>query len=487
MNFISWPFWGLVVATVALVSLGRTHGRLPWRMAVIWVASYVFYAAWQWTYLGVLLISTTTDYFLSHGIAQSNRPAVRKTLLWLGISLNLGILGLFKYAEFITTNLNGWLNWCGVHGQLPEALHLILPLGISFYTFEAISYLVDVYRGDNPPAPSWWRYNAFIMYFPHLIAGPIIRFHHLYEQYAQGLARPNLDRLVTGAEMVVVGCVLKIAIADTVAPWADMVFEAPMNHSPLVTLIGTLAFTVQILGDFWGYTQIARGVSLWLNLSLPLNFNFPYNAANIQDFWRRWHISLSTWIRDYVFIPLGGSKNGDTPRSYGPVALTILATMGLAGLWHGAGWTFVLWGVFHGLLLVIHRGWRLLLASRSRLQAWTVGPIYHGSAVALTFAAASLGWVLFRSPYMSTAQIIYGNLFNLAAWGKAIAGALPGQWVQLEVLLLLALSGPLWAQMIERHYRPWPLWGKQLVWTATLLLCWLLTQDASHPFIYFQF
>ena len=483
MNFISWPFWALVIVAVGLFSLGNTKFQ-RWRMTVIWLASYVFYAAWQWEYLGVLLFSTTIDYFLSHGIHQTQKPRLKKTFLWIGIATNLSILGLFKYAGFFASSINGWLGWFGINGPLPEALQLILPLGISFYTFEAISYLVDVYRGDNPPAPSWWRYNAFIMYFPHLIAGPIIRFQQLHQQYANGLALPSRERVITGTEMIVMGCVLKILIANTVSPLADAVFEAPVGQTPLHVAIGVLAFTVQILGDFWGYTQIARGVSLWFNLELPLNFNFPYNAHNIQDFWRRWHMSLSTWIRDYVYIPLGGSKE----KSFGHVALTLLVTMGLAGLWHGAGWPFVCWGFYHGILLIIHRAWRKqLLPKFPALEALSQSSGYHMISIGLTFCFAALGWVLFRSPYLSTAGILFSTLFNLSAWTKAVQVSLPSQWIQLELLLFLALSSPFWMQLIDRHYKAWPLWTKQIAWTSILVICWLMSQDANQPFIYFQF
>ncbi|MEO1524576.1 MAG: MBOAT family O-acyltransferase [Planctomycetota bacterium] len=346
-------------------------------------ASYFFYGCWDYRFLSLMLISTVVDFFCSHGIAHSENHARRKWLLTISIVANLSILGFFKYAGFF---LDSFLDLASASGVTvsPRTWQIILPVGISFYTFQTMSYTWDVYRGEMKPLKSFWDFALYVAFFPQLVAGPIERGKHLSPQIESG-PRTTWAGIQSGTWLIAKGLFKKAVIADNLAPVADTAFAAEQPSAGLV-LIGVYAFAFQIYGDFSGYTDIARGVGRMLGYSLSLNFRLPYLATNPSDFWQRWHISLSSWLRDYLYIPLGGNRHG-TLSTYRNLMLTML----LGGLWHGAAWNFVIWGLFHGAILIGHR-W--LLQNAPLIE--TLGRSTYVFRVLFMFHLTCLGWLIFR-------------------------------------------------------------------------------------------
>jgi alginate O-acetyltransferase complex protein AlgI len=369
----------------------------------------------------------------------------------------------------------------GYSVDTPMVLNILLPLGISFYTFEAISYMVDVYRGKEP-ARNWLEYNYYIMYFPHLISGPIIRFGELVPQYRNPIQLPDVGRITNGLVLILLGYLFKVLIADPVAVLVEPVFSPPHDVGVLQAYLGVLAFTVQIYFDFMGYTHIARGISLLFNIELPLNFNHPYLADNISNFWERWHITLSRWIRDYLYFPLGGSK-GTLQRT----VLNLMVTMLICGAWHGAGWTFILWGGYHGMLLA---GYHLIKAVRQKVgphHALAV-PMNRWAATAVTFTLVTLGWILFRAPDLASTGAIFAKLANGSGLVKELFSTRHlDELTGILGMLTLCFSGPWIIRLLGYLYRPLPFWLKVQLCCILAFICWLLTAEGTEPFIYFQF
>lgn len=480
MNFVSTSFIAFLLVLFLLYILAPEK----WRKSILLFASYLFYATWSLPFAGVILISTSVDYWMSRLIANSDALARKQFYLVFGIVFNLLILIFFKYTNFFLDTAHGLAAMAGTSLQLPESLNILLPLGISFYTFEAISYLVDVYRG-KAIAPNWWNYNFYIMYFPHLISGPIIRFAELLPQFENRLKLPSRKRLANAFELILLGYIFKVFIADQAALIADPVFGEPARFSPFQTLSGVLAFTVQIYFDFMGYTHIARGVSLLFNIELPLNFNHPYLASNISNFWERWHITLSRWVRDYIYIPLGGSRGRATQT-----IKNLMITMLICGAWHGAGWPFILWGGYHGLLLSVYhvfKDWRKKALPPVFLEHWLYGAI----SVCLTFVLVMFGWVLFRATDMTSVAIIVKNLLMvpdiLSAAGSILASGHLSELATLLILLLACFIGPWVVPPLQALYRPIPYWAKVQFATVIFLLGWIVTSEGLRSFIYFQF
>jgi len=482
MNFVSFPFVAFFLVTLLLFYGLPARLRLP----LLLIASYLFYATWSIPFIAVILLTTTTDYWMSQIIHHSPSLVRRKLALGGGLLINLLILAFFKYTNFLLETSHGLAHWLGYSLAIPHAYSILLPLGISFYTFEAISYMVDVYRGKEP-APNWWQYNFYIMYFPHLISGPIVRFVELFPQYAKPLARPSLARIANGVELILLGYAFKVLLADAVAPLSDAVFQNPAKASALASYIGALAFTVQIYFDFMGYTHIARGASLLFNIEMPLNFNHPYLADNISNFWERWHISLSRWIRDYLYFPLGGSRG-----LLAATMLNLIITMLICGAWHGAGWTYILWGAYHGLLLAFYHLYKHVKKNHlSGFSAIFRHPLYQFGATCLTFMAVVGGWVLFRAPNVAVAGVVFSRMADFHGLSTELHGMFATKHLsQLGTLLLLltcCFIGPWAIQGIARLYRPLPYWAKVQVAYILVLICWLMTAEGTHPFIYFQF
>lgn len=481
MNFVSYSFVFFFIAVLLLHTLLPQRTRMP----LILLASYVFYATWSIPFIGVILFTTTFDFWMSRVIAKTDSPTQKKTALIAGLVVNLLVLLYFKYANFLLDTTHSLAHYFHLSWSLPQALDIILPLGISFYTFEAISYMVDVYRGDKP-ARNWLEYNFYIMYFPHLISGPIVRFHELAPQYINGLKLPSADRIAKGFELIILGFIFKTLIADQAAVLADPVFNQPAMVTVFETYLGVLAFTVQIYFDFMGYTHIARGASLFFNLEMPLNFNHPYNAGNISDFWNRWHMSLSRWIRDYLYFPLGGSR-----CSLSRTVFNLLATMLICGIWHGAGWTFLVWGGYHGLLLAGYHLFKYWGDKTPPLSSLRKSGIYSLAATGLTFILVVIGWVFFRAADFGSAATVLGALAQVnvlaSELGQTLATGHLSQVSTLLILLACCFSGPMLVRQAERLFNPLPGWAKLKIACFLLLLCWIFSSEGVKSFIYFQF
>ena len=387
MLFNSITFWIFFTAVYGCYLLLR----FPGQNALLILASFVFYGAWDWRFLILLVLTTVVDYWGAYFLVRQTRSFARHALLTASIAVNLGILGFFKYFNFFA---DSFYRLAALLGWQPEPflLHVILPVGVSFYTFQSISYMIEVWRGRMKPADNYFYYLAYVSFFPQLVAGPIERPGRLLPQLSAP-RRVTWEAFSGGLELALWGLFKKAVIADNAAQLADLVFNGWQGMSGFATLTGVYAFAIQIYGDFSGYTDIARGLARMLGVDLMVNFRAPYLAVNPADFWRRWHISLSTWLRDYLYIPLGGSRCGRwlTLRN-------LFLTMLLGGLWHGAAWNFVLWGFYHGLILAAYRVYED--AGRAALQRVTAGlpPLFwRAFRVLLMFHLTCIGWVFFRA------------------------------------------------------------------------------------------
>jgi D-alanyl-lipoteichoic acid acyltransferase DltB (MBOAT superfamily) len=395
MRFNSIPYALFLPTVLAL------HWGLPkrFRLPVLLVASYIFYGAWDWRFAGLLLLTTVVDYSVALGIAGTHTQASRRRYLLVSLGTNLTVLGFFKYAGFFVDSAGGLLHRAGL-GSDTSILHIVLPIGISFYTFVSIAYVVDVYRGKIPAVRNPLLYATFVSFFPQLVAGPIERASMLVPQLMADRKPPGRSQIESGLSLILLGLVKKVVIADQLAPIVDRTFRHPQSVGSLGLVIGVVAFTFQIYADFSGYIDIARGSSRLLSVELMHNFREPYLSRSITEFWRRWHISLSTWLRDYVYIPLGGNREGGG-RTY----VNLMATMLLGGLWHGASWHFVVWGGLHGCYLVVERIRRVGHDITDALPH-TPGQF---AATVWTFGLVALAWVFFRAPSLSDAgQVLRG-------------------------------------------------------------------------------
>jgi alginate O-acetyltransferase complex protein AlgI len=462
------------------------YWALPWSRARVWLllaASFYFYASWSKWLAGIICISTLMDFLVARGLDHWTIPWRRKTLLAISLVANLGLLGYFKYANFFLRSLEEALHAGGASASLP-VLRVILPIGISFYTFEAINYTVDVYRRKIQAERSLSHFMVFILFFPHLVAGPIVRARDFLPQ----LKRPkhwDWARMQLGVQYFIMGLFKKIAIADRMALFADPVFAAPAGYGTGAVWLAVLAYAIQIYCDFSGYTDMALGAAHLLGYKLAQNFNLPYLSLNPSDFWRRWHISLSSWLRDYLFIPLGGSRGSDRPGYCRWLTQrNLLITMTLGGLWHGASWTFVVWGLLHGLLLIVHRSFRAFAEARPWLSKVLRTPPGTLVRVGTTFLCVCVGWIFFRATTFAIALTMIGRLFAHHA-GQGAPMPVVTFWVLIAVVVishLLAL-GTLWNRLSVRL--PAPLLGAG--YAAVLTLALVLAPSSGKAFIYFQF
>ena len=474
MLFCTWDYAKFFALVFAL------YWALPWRRArvgLLLAASLYFYACWnQWLAL-LIAASSMMDYAVGLGLDGSQSARVRKAFFALSLVANIGLLTAFKYADFFLASLEAALASCGVRAPMP-LLRLVLPVGISFYTFEAVSYTFDVYRrrirAERDPA----HFLLFITFFPHLVAGPIVRARDFLPQVRRP-KRWDWARAELGVGLFLMGLFKKLAIADRMALYADPVFANPEAFGSHAAWIATIAYAIQIYCDFSGYTDMALGSAHLLGYKLSPNFRMPYLSANIGEFWRRWHISLSTWLRDYLFIPLGGSRGGRWRT-----ARNLLVTMTLGGLWHGASGTFLAWGFLHGSLLIVHRGFRSFAGSRpslDRLLSTAGGTVLR---VGLTSGAVAVLWVFFRSPGFAGASAMVRRLF-VPADGLPAPMPTGAFWTLLAIVAAAHALGsrPGWRAISSRL--PAPALG--LGYAAALTLALLLTPNSGSSFIYFQF
>lgn len=453
---------------------------LRWQTVRVWLllgASFYFYASWnKWLAL-LICVSTTLDYLVARVLDASHSPRVRKSLVAVSVIANLGLLCYFKYANFFLDSLEEILGQVGALSWM-RPLYLILPIGISFYTFEAINYVVDVYRRQVTAEKNLAHFMLFILFFPHLVAGPIVRARDFLPQIRRR-KRWNWARLQLGVQLFLMGLFKKLAIADRMALFADPVFAAPEEFRTSAVWLAMIAYALQIYCDFSGYTDMALGTAHMLGYRLAENFNMPYLSANVSEFWRRWHISLSTWLRDYLFIPLGGSRGG-TWQTY----RNLLITMVLGGLWHGANWTFVVWGLLHGLLLCVHRAFQQFCKVRPRLDHALQSMPGTTLRIATTLLCVCLCWVFFRAQTFTAAAEFLNRLF-------VSHGGLPSPlhhrslWYTVAVVAVchaVAQRG-FWDRLSARL--PAPMLG--FGYAVVLSLALVLAPDSGKAFIYFQF
>jgi len=447
------------------------------RLLILIGASLIFYAAWNVPLVSLIFISAIVDYFAAREIGglDEQHQARRKRVLAFSLAVNLGLLGYFKYANFFLENLHAAVDL----GPGGEVLDIVLPPGISFYTFQTMSYTIDVYRGKIRPTTSFLRFLLYVSFFPQLIAGPIERAGHLLVQFDQAATRRfRVDNLVSGGQMIVWGMFKKVVIADHCGRLVDQVYADPGAYDGWSALVATYAFALQIYCDFSAYSEIARGSARIFGVDLMRNFDQPYLSGDIAQFWRRWHISLSNWFRDYVYIPLGGSKHG---KSRTLANLTI--TMFLSGLWHGAAWTFVLWGLFHGLLLLVNvqLGQRIRArlpdTAATRLAAWF-----------LCFHLVVFGWILFRAKGMDRFVLIVRSIGR--DLGRLFVGG-PGP-SEAQLLFIAGVFAFVAMSALERRHRLlhriWSSSSASVVFAAVLIVAMLLLGLPDGPtFIYFQF
>ena len=383
-NSFEFAFFFLIVFFLYYL---LNHKLQNWMLLL---ASCLFYGTWNWKFLFLMFFQISIDYFCALRIHSSDNNKTRKKFLLLSISTNLCILGFFKYFNFFIDSLQRLLSLTGFHTSNPIIFNIILPLGISFYTFEAISYVYDVYKKELEPTKNYLNYALFVIFFPHLIAGPIIRAKTFLPQIVSPRSM-TLDKFYEGCYLIFWGLFQKMFIADSLAKIVNPVFSST-SYNGMAVLLAVYAFAFQIYCDFLGYSNIARGLGKCMGFDIMINFNLPYFSPNPREFWQRWHISLSSWLKDYLYIPLGGNKNGKLAE-YKNLAITML----LGGLWHGASWTFVFWGIYQGALLIIHR----LSQPFLKKLTFCAGPILSKISFILRvfffFQLTCIGWLLFRS------------------------------------------------------------------------------------------
>ncbi len=468
MLFVEFRFFWFFLAVFAVYwSLRRNDSRKFWLL----VCSYFFYACWDWRFLFLIMASTALDYFVGAALARTSDARARRGWLVLSLVANLGTIAFFKYYNFFVTSAAALLEWLGLPASL-HTLNIVIPVGVSFYTFHSMSYTIDVYRGKLRPVTNVLDLACFIGFFPQMVAGPIVRAFAFLPQLRTPRRFADVD--VRGALVLFLGGFIKKAcIADTLAPFVDRYFEAPWNFTAGSAWVGVLFYAIQIYCDFSGYTDMAIASAQLLGYELPVNFRFPYFARNISDFWHRWHISLSTWLRDYLYIPLGGNRG---PRWF--VYRNIMITMLLGGLWHGGAWTFVIWGGLHGLALVVHREWvqwtegRALARSITRWLAWPL-TLYWVCVAWIFFRAVDLkhalpaleSFVLFRSP----------GTEELGTWML---------WIVAALGLVHWLNSVGWFSHWWRRL-PAPAFAAGYGCAAAIVLLFIPPHYA--PFIYFQF
>ncbi len=439
------------------------------------IASYIFYGFWDWRFLSLLWLSTIIDFFVGKFLAQTEDIKRRKLLLAISVVSNLSILGFFKYFNFFAASLINLFNLVGLQADT-ITLNILLPVGISFYTFQTLSYTIDIYRRKLEPAKNLLDFGVYIAFFPQLVAGPIERASNLIPQVTAP-RKIKAGQVNAGLFLILWGYFKKIVVADNAALIANQVFNNYRDYQGLDLIIGTLAFTLQIYGDFSGYSDIARGLAKLMGFELMVNFNLPYFAINPSDFWSRWHISLSSWLRDYLYLPLGGNRHGKF-NTYRNLTLTML----LGGLWHGAAWNFVLWGGFHSLLLVVYRFFELQF---NKISLWPkkLSSLYVLVQMLLMLIFTNIGWIIFRSSSLEQISYFLTNLGftpsdkSFYFWKDLFLIAFP----LLVMQICQYFSGDL---LIVTKFQFW-----LRVPIYSFLVIWLIVFGVreSVEFIYFQF
>jgi alginate O-acetyltransferase complex protein AlgI len=477
MLFNSIKF-ALFLPVVFLLYWFVTRKSLRLQNILLFIASYYFYASWDWRFLFLLLTSTLIDYYTGIRLSSTENKAARKTWLWVSIAINVGLLAVFKYFNFFAESFGEVIGYLGFQVNT-WTLKIILPLGISFYTFHGLSYVIDIYKGKIKVERNFINYSVFVSFFPLLVAGPIERATHLLPQI-QKERTFDYAKAVDGLKQILWGLFKKVVIADQCAEFADMIFNSPGNYSGGTLLLGAVFFAFQIYGDFSGYSDIALGTARLFGIELLRNFAFPYFSRDIPAFWRRWHISLSSWFRDYVYIPLGGSKDGLFKR----IRNTVITFL-LSGLWHGANWTFIIWGGLNALymmpsLIFNKRKKPAIVESSSYLPS-----LKELSQILITFALTVFAWIFFRSKSLAQALSFIKGIFTASFLPRSepsfgyifwlLAFFLVVEWVGRNNQYALENLG----NNKRRFYR----WAFYL----SIGLLVFIYRGKQQPFIYFQF
>lgn len=478
MLFNSWTFWVFFAVVLPIYWL------LPFRLQTFFLlaASYFFYGWWDWRFLPLIIFSTVMDFYLGLLIASTSSEAKKRRYVWLSVVVNLLLLGVFKYYNFFSNEVVTALNSIGIQASLP-VVQVLLPVGISFYTFQSMSYIFDIARGVTKPATSFWNFALYVSFFPHLVAGPIMRSGAKgQDALGRGLLKqietPRVHRsddFVIGLYYILLGLFKKVVIGDNMAVLVNAIFSRDTSQlTGLECLVGIYAFAWQIYADFSGYSSIAQGVARWMGVDLMDNFKVPYLAISPSDFWRRWHISLSTWLRDYLYIALGGNRGGGSM-----VLRNLMITMVLGGIWHGANWTFVFWGLYHGALLSIYRvfGWEKVRPLSFIERSWRIVLMFH---------LICFGWLLFRAENMQQVRdFIYLMATDWRVTPTAIA--------MLGLIAFYALPLFIFEYWTTSHKKnllgltqsPWI--ARACVYAYAVLMLIFFQAPESHEFIYFQF
>jgi alginate O-acetyltransferase complex protein AlgI len=480
MLFPTLEFAVFFVVVFTASWLLRPAAPMGWRVFMLG-ASLFFYGYWDSRFIGLLLGSIVVNHLLGDLIYRSlgpdgTRTAASRNLVRLAVVLNLAVLGWFKYYGFFSVEVTNWLERAGL-GVDPPLLQLILPIGISFFTFQAMSYVIDIGRTDIKPM-KLLDFAVYLSFFPHLVAGPIVR----ASEFAPQLKVVPDPRYLPSSEafwLIFVGLFKKVVVSSYLASAiVDPVFAVPEAHSAPEIIIAVYAYAIQIYADFSGYTDIAIGIALLLGIRFPLNFNAPYRALSVQDFWRRWHMTLSRWLRDYLYIPLGGSR-GSTFNTY----RNLMLTMVLGGLWHGAAWNFVIWGFIHGTALSLERAVGAYRAARnqaSELPAWASSVLRW----LLTFNVVCLAWVFFRSPTFGDAMTMLGQLTD---WSGSAELVTPGLLLVIGLMLLSQFVPPAWVTTVQTRFSQVTWAGQGAIFGVSLVVIDVLGPSGVAPFIYFQF
>jgi len=460
------------------------------------LASYIFYAAWNPPFILLLWLSTIIDYVVGKKLGTEENGSKRKLLLFISLAGNLGLLGFFKYGNFLLENFTALCNAAGFNYH-PAKMDIILPVGISFYTFQTLSYSIDMYRRKGKPENSLLDFSLFVTFLPQLVAGPIVRPGELIPQFKQPV-QANRELLMKGLFTLSLGLFMKVVLADSMlAGPADQVFGAPGKLPALDAWMGVLAFSGQIFFDFAGYSTCAIGIAACFGFHLPDNFLYPYGAIGFSDFWRRWHITLSAWLRDYLYIPMGGNRKGKA-RTY----INLMLTMLIGGLWHGANWTFVVWGGLHGFYLWVEKTIADIrkdkvapIATTPPGEVGVLGPVpeilkpktLRNFAITLfTFFLINITWVFFRAPNFTDAWSILTSLSGLRQSAAPLLTTLSILKVSIIISGMVLIHWFMRDKKVIDTALTLPWWLVGLAWTALLLLL-IWSQESSSSFIYFQF
>ncbi|MEJ7646795.1 MAG: MBOAT family O-acyltransferase [Chryseolinea sp.] len=493
MVFNSYTFIAFFITILVLHNL-----PFSWKVKKVnlLLASYIFYAAWNPPFIFILWLSTVVDYFVGRALYTEENKHKKKLLLIISLMGNLGMLFFFKYGVFLLDNFVALVNLVGVDFY-PAKPNIILPAGISFYTFTTLCYTIDMYKRKSKPVKSLLDFSLFVTFFPHLVAGPIVRPHQLVPQF-ESPRRATQQQLMEGLFLVSLGLFMKVVLADTLlASSADMVFDFPRPLLAVDAWLGVLAFSGQIFFDFAGYSTCAIGVALCLGFLLPENFRYPYAAIGFSDFWRRWHITLSTWLRDYLYIPLGGNRKGEV-RTYANLLITML----LGGLWHGASWTFVAWGACHGIYLCVERFMKEkflvkpeqlkkevqmdVMAKALAPSFLTTKPVNNFLLAMFTFFLVNVTWVFFRASNFTTAWRILKSMFGQSVQGIAVLPTIDILKVAIVIPLMLVAHWFMRNTSVLDVARKVRWWSVALLWSF-MIIALIISQKASDSFIYFQF